>query len=78
MKRLLIGLLIIGGIAAAVAVILKRRSESDLDEWDSFADDTFSKASDAVSSATDSAKDTVSEASEAAKDAASKAADAAK
>ena len=90
MRRLLIGLLILGGVIAAIAVI-KRRSGSGLDEWDSFAADdvyaaqaskTTAKATDAVkdaaTTATDTVKDAATTATKAAKDAATKATDAAK
>jgi colicin import membrane protein len=89
MRRLLIGLLILGGVIAAIAVI-KRRSGSGLDEWDSFAaDDVFAQAStttakasdavkDAATTATKAAKDAATTVTKAAKDAATKATDAAK
>ena len=76
MRKLLIGLLILGGVIAAIAVI-KRRSGSGADEWDSFAaGDTWGSKS--VAKATDAAKDTAAKATDAAKDAAAKATDAAK
>jgi len=59
MKKFLIGLLIVGGVAAAIAVIMKRRSGSDLDRWEPLAEDTFSGATDAAAKATDAAKDAV-------------------
>jgi colicin import membrane protein len=89
MRRLLIGLLILGGVIAAIAVI-KRRSGSGLDEWDSFAADdvytqaskTTAKATDAVkeaaTTATKAAKEAATTVTKAAKDAATKATDAAK
>ena len=53
MKKLLIGLLILGGVIAAIAVI-KRRSGSGVDEWDSFAaDDMYAQASTTTARATD-------------------------
>jgi hypothetical protein len=53
MRRLLIGLLILGGVIAAIAVI-KRRSSSDVDEWDSFAaSDSYAQASTAAAKAAD-------------------------
>ena len=71
MRKLLIGLLILGGVIAAIALI-KRRSGSGVDEWDSFAaDDPYARASTAATKATDVAKDAASTASQAAKDAAS-------
>ena len=58
MRRLLIGLLILGGVIAAVAVI-RRRSGSGVDEWDSFAaDDVYAQASMTTAKATDAAKGT--------------------
>lgn len=89
MRKLLIGLLILGGVLAVIAV-MKRRSGSEVDEWDSFATgdpytqarDTAMKATDAVKDAavkaTDAAKGAASTATKAAKDAAAKATGAAK
>jgi gas vesicle protein len=69
-RRLLIGLLILGGVIAAIAVI-KRRSGSGLDEWDSFAaDDVYAQASKTTAKATDAVKDAATTATKAAKDAA--------
>jgi predicted lipid-binding transport protein (Tim44 family) len=79
MRRLLIGLLILGGVIAAIAVISRRRSGSGVDEWDSFAaGDTYAPGSRAVAKATDAAKDVAAKATDAAKDAAAKATKAAK
>ena len=78
MRRLLIGLLILGGVIAAIAV-MRRRSGSGVDEWDSFsADDSSAPVSNAATKATDAAKDAAVKATDAAKDAAVKATDAAK
>ena len=78
MRKLLIGLLILGGVIAAIAV-MRRRSSSDVDEWDSFAaDDVYAQASKSFTTATDAAKDAAATTSEAAKDAAAKANEAAK
>jgi len=78
MRKLLIGLLILGGVIAAIAVI-KRRSSSGVDEWDSFtADDSYAQASNAAAKATDAVKDAAANATDAAKDAATKANEAAK
>ncbi len=78
MRRLLIGLLILGGVIAAIAVI-KRRSSSGVDEWDSFAaGDSYAQASSAVAKATDAAKEGAAKATDTAKDAASTATKAAK
>jgi gas vesicle protein len=76
MKRLLIGLLILGGVIAAIAVI-KRRSGSGVDEWDSFAaDDVYAQASRTTANASDAVKGAATTATSAAKDATTKAADA--
>ena len=78
MRKLLIGLLILGGVIAAIAVI-KRRSGSGVDEWDSFAaDDVYARASTTTTKATDTVREVASTATQAAKDATAKAADAAK
>jgi hypothetical protein len=78
MRKLLIGLLILGGVIVAIAVV-KRRSSSGLDEWDSFtADDSYSQASNAAARATDAVKDAAAKATDAAKDAATTAPKAAK
>ena len=70
MRKLLIGLLILGGVIAAIAVISRRRSSSGVDEWDSFAaDDVYAQASKSVTKATDAAKDATTKANEAVKDA---------
>jgi uncharacterized protein (UPF0333 family) len=66
MKKFLIGMLIVGGVIAAVAVIMKRRSGSGVEDWDSLAEDSYSRASQSVSSAADAAKDSVSKATDAA------------
>lgn len=78
MKRFVIGLLVVGGIIAAIALIIRRRSGSDLDEWDSFAGDTYTRASTSVTNLSESAMDAVSKGSGAAKDAASGVSEAAK
>lgn len=39
MKKLLFALLVIGGVVAAVAFVMKR-SEGSLDEWESFSQTT--------------------------------------
>jgi hypothetical protein len=57
MRKLLIGLLILGGVIAAIAVISRRRSGSGVDEWDSLAaGDSYAQASKAAAKA-DAAKD---------------------
>lgn len=79
MRRLLIGLLILGGAIAVIAVISRRRSGSGDDEWDSFAaSDSYAQATKATGKAIDAAMDTSTTAAEAAKDAAATAAKAAK
>ena len=79
MRKLLVGLLILGGAIAAIAYIARRRSGTGVDEWDSFsADDSYTRASKAVAKATDAAKDAATTASKAAKDAAATATGAAK
>jgi colicin import membrane protein len=73
MRKLLIGLLILGGVIAAIAVI-KRRSGSGVDEWDSFAaDDVYAQASRTTANTTDAVKDVASTTTRAAKDATAKA-----
>jgi hypothetical protein len=71
MRRLLIGLLILGGAIAAIAFISRMLSGSGVDEWDSFAaGDPYTQASKAATRATDAAKDAAATATKAAKDAA--------
>ena len=78
MRKLLIGLLIVGGVIAAIAVI-RRRSGSGDDGWDSFAaDDVYAQASRAATKATDATKDAATTATRAVKDAATTASRAAK
>ena len=78
MRKLLIGLLILGGVIAAIAVI-RRRSGSGDDGWDSFAaDDVYAQASKTATKATGAAKDAATTATRAAKDTAVKATDVAK
>ena len=70
MRKLLIGLLILGGVIAAIAVIRKRSGSGD-DGWDSFAaDDVYAQASKTTAKATDAVKDAATTATKAAKDAA--------
>ena len=78
MRKLLIGLLILGGVIAGIAVI-KRRSGSRVDEWDSFAaGDSYVQLSKVATKATDAAKEAAAKATAAAKDAATTATKAAK
>lgn len=74
MKRLLIGMVLVGGAIAVIAMIVRRRS-SQGDQWDSFATDTYGRASDAVSRASDDATEGVSRATDATQGAVSKATD---
>ena len=69
MRKLLIGLLILGGVIAAIAVISRRRSGSGVDEWDSLATEATDAAKDASAKATDATKDAATKATEATKDA---------
>jgi hypothetical protein len=79
MRRLLIGLLILGCAIAAIAVISRRRSGSGRDEWDSFAaGDSYAQAPKAAAKATDAAKEVTAKARDAAKEVTAKARDAAK
>jgi len=79
MRKLLIGLLILGGVIAAIAVISRRRSGSGVDEWDSFAPgDSYARAPNAAAKATDAVKDAATTASKTVKDAATTATKAAK
>lgn len=77
MKRFIIGLLIVGTAIAAIALIVRKRSGSDVDEWDSFADDTFSRASTTAGKISDTVGEAASQVSDTAKKAASKVSDAA-
>ena len=79
MRKFLIGLLILGGVIAAIAVISRRRSGSGVDEWDSFAPgDSYARAPNAAAKATDAVKDAATTASKTVKDAATTATKAAK
>jgi uncharacterized protein (UPF0333 family) len=64
MKKFLVGMMLLAGAIAVIAVIVKRRSGSDVDEWDSLAGDTYSRASQSVSKATNATTESVSEAAE--------------
>jgi len=72
MKRFIIGMLILGGIIAAAAVIMKRRSGSDV-SWDEFARDTSARMSEATAGGSETAKDAADEAKEITADAATEA-----
>lgn len=78
MRKFLIGLVILGGVIAAIAVISRRRSDAGVDGWDSLATDATDTAKDTAAKATEAAKDTVAKATEAAKNAATTATDATK
>ena len=75
MKRFVVGLLIIGSVIAVIALIVRRRSGSDMDEWDSFAEDTWTRASSTATKIPEAAEDAGSQLSDTAKDAASKVSD---
>jgi hypothetical protein len=88
-EELLIGMLLLGGVIAVIAVIVGRRSGAGVDEWDSFAGDTDGRpaqslshatvvATESVSKVANPAKDSVSKAANATNESASKAADTAK
>ena len=77
MRRVLIGMLIVGAMIGAVAVILRRRSSSDGD-WGSLAQDSYHRVSEGASRVAEIGKETVSTAADAATDSVSQAADAAK
>ena len=72
MKRFVIGVLVIGGVIAAIALIIRKRSGSDVDEWNSFAEDAYTRASTSVTKLSDSATDAVSKVADTAKDEAAK------
>lgn len=75
MKKFLVGMMLLAGVIAVIAVVVKRRSGSGVDEWDSFARDAYSGASESVSKAADAATEPVSKATDAAKESISKSAD---
>lgn len=54
MKKGLFWLVIAAGIVAAVVLIRRRRSEFELEEWDSLADAPTARASDILESVKDS------------------------
>ena len=60
MKRFIIGMLILGGIIAAAAVIMKRRSGPDV-AWDEFARDTSARMSDATAGGSEPVRDAADE-----------------
>jgi len=62
MKKLFMTLLILGAVIGVVAMIMRRRSGMDMDEWRSFADDAVATAKDAASDAADAATDAVEDA----------------
>jgi hypothetical protein len=53
-------------VIAAVAIIIRRRSGSGVDDWESLAEDSYSRASQSASRAADAAKDSVSKTTDAA------------
>lgn len=74
MKRFIIGILILGGIVAAAAVIMKLRSGSDV-SWDEFAHDTSARMSDTTAGGSEPARDAADEVKEVTTDAAAEAKD---
>jgi hypothetical protein len=76
LKRFIIGMLILGGIIAAAAFIMRRRSESEVG-WNELERDTSARMSDAVAGGSEAAKDAAVEAKEVAADAAAEAKEAA-
>src|SRR4029077_9250990 len=72
MKRFFIGMLILGGIIAAAAVVMKRRSGSDV-SWDEFARDTSARMSDAAAGGSETVTDAADRAKEVTTDAAAEA-----
>jgi hypothetical protein len=77
MKKVLIGMLILGAAIGAIAVILRRRSSSE-DAWGSGAQDPYRRVSEGASRVASVGKETVSKATDAVKMTASKATSAAK
>ena len=71
MKRFLMTLLILGAVIGVVAMVMRRRSGSDIDEWRSFADDAVAQAKDTAVEAADSAKEIADTAADAVEDATS-------
>ena len=72
MKRFMVGMLIIGSAIAVIALIMRKRSGSADNEWDSFAEDTWTRASTSATKVPDAVEGAASDASDATKDAASK------
>ena len=73
MKKLLFWTAVIVGIAAAVAVIMQRRSGSEDDAWQGYLEDSKGVAKDAVDAAADGTKDVVDLTADTSKDVAEKA-----
>ena len=67
MRRFVTGILIAGGVIAAIVLIVRKRSGSGVDEWDSLAEDTVARASKVASKVSDTAKDAASKVSDTAK-----------
>ncbi len=74
MRKFVIGLLIVGGVIAAIAMVMKRRSGSSADDWDAFVEESPARAS----TVSETARDQAAKVSQTAKDAASKVVDATK
>ena len=70
MKRFIMTLLILGAVVGVVAMIMKRRGSS-MDDWRSFAEDSWSQTKDAAEGAADQAKGALDDAADQAKDIAS-------
>src|SRR5262245_43894656 len=64
MKRFVFGVLVIGSVIAVIALIVRRRSGSGLDdEWDTFAEDNYPQVPASATKVSDTAKDAASNAS---------------
>jgi hypothetical protein len=57
MKKFIVGLLILGAVVAAVAMVMKRRSADEVDEWTSMSEDAASKIEEAAADAIEAAED---------------------
>jgi gas vesicle protein len=78
MKRFVMGVLIVGSVIAAIALVVRKRSRSGADQWDTFAEDTFARASTSVSKVSDAARDATADVSDTVKDATADVSDTAK
>lgn len=57
MKKFIVGLLILGAVVAAVAMIMKRRSADEVDEWEALSEDAASTIQEAAAEAIEAAED---------------------